>query len=97
VTDVIGPGSLKLVSGWSSARSLDPVLHEILSDRAGANNVRRFHDSVFAVYSEAEPADVREWFAGRLTSEESVFVVEFERWSSHGPHVDRRWLLRRGH
>lgn len=97
VTDDIGPGSLKLVTGWSPGRSLDSVFDEILSDRAGANEVRRFQENVFLVYSEAEPADVRSWLAERLTDDESVFVVEFERWSSHGPAADRRWLLRRGH
>ena len=88
--DVIGPGSLKLVSGRSPSRSLDLVLDEVLSDRAGANDVRRLQDSLFVVYTEAEPADVRNWIAERLTDEESVLVVEFECWSSHGPAVDRR-------
>jgi hypothetical protein len=97
VTDVIGPGSLKLVSGWSPSRSLDQVLSTVLSDRAGANDVRRLQDNVFVVYSEVEPADVRNWLSEHLTDDESVIVVEFERWSSHGPGVDRRWLLRRGH
>lgn len=97
MTDVIGPGSLKLVSGWSLSRALDPVLDEVLSDRAGTNDVRRLQDNVFVVYTEAEPTDVRNWVAERLTDQESVLVVEFERWSSHGPAVDRRWLLRRGH
>jgi hypothetical protein len=97
VTDIIGAGSLKLVSGWSLSRSLDLVLDEVLSDRAGTNDVRRLQDNAFVVYTEAEPADVRNWVAEELTDQESVLVVEFERWSSHGPAVDRRWLLRRGH
>ena len=97
VTDAIGPGSLKLVSGSSPSRPLDAVLDEVLSDRAGANDVRRFQENVFAVYTTVEPADIRNWLAEQLTEEESVFIVEFERWSSHGPAADRRWLLRRGH
>ena len=97
MTGVIGLGSLKLVSGWSPNRSLDPVLHEVLSNHAGANDVRRLQDSVFVIYTEAEPADVRNWLAGQLTDQESVIVVEFERWSSNGPAIDRSWLLRRGH
>ena len=97
MTDVVGPGSLKLVSGRSPSRSLDPVLDQVLTNCAGAKDVRRFQENVFLVYSEAEPADVRTWFAERLMDDESVFVVEFERWSSHGPAADRRWLLRRGH
>ncbi len=97
MTDVIGPGSLKLVSGWSPSRSLDQLFESTLSERVGANDVRRLHTHAYVVYTSATPEDVRGWLAGQLAGDESVFVVEFERWSSDGPAADRAWLLRRGH
>ena len=97
MTDVIGPGKLRLVSGWSPSRSLDCAIEALLSGLAEPNDVRRLQDSVFVVFSATEPEEIRSAIAGELLDGESVFVVEFERWSSHGPAADRTWLLRRGH
>jgi len=97
MTDVVGPGTLKLVSGWSPSRSVDHVLEEILTAHAGANDVRRLHHSSFVVYSELGPFGVRNWFVNEFSDDESLLVVEFETWSSLGPCIDRTWLLRRGH
>jgi hypothetical protein len=97
MTDVIGLGSLKLVSGWSPSRSLDRVLERMLIDKAGANDVRRLNEHAYVVYTDAEPSEMRAWLLDLVTDDESVFVVEFERWSSRGPGIDQRWLLRRGH
>ena len=42
-------------------------------------------------------AALRDWLTPSLEEGESVFVVEFEKWSGYGPAPDRAWLLRRGH
>lgn len=97
MTDAIGPGTLKLVSGWSPSRSLDQALRERLERHAGVNDVCRLSAGLYVVHTEAEPADVRTWLQAELLEDESALVLEFERWSSYGPGVDRTWLLRRGH
>ena len=97
MTDTVGQGTLKLVSGWSPSRSVDQTIGRILTDSAGPNDVRRLSDGVYLVFTAEEPEDVRNEIAAQLTEGDSVFVVEFERWSSQGPAADRTWLLRRGH
>lgn len=97
MTDVIGPGSLKLVAGCSSKRSLADAIGALLRERIGENDVRPLHGDAFLVYTDAEPAVIRDWLSPLLSEDESVFIVEFERWSGFGPAVDSRWLLRRGH
>jgi len=97
VTDVIGPGSLKLVTASSPRRPLRDSLLGVLRERFGENDVRHLFGETFLVHTDAEPAAVRDSLTGLLREDESVFVVEFGRWSSHGPAADRAWLLRRGH
>jgi hypothetical protein len=97
VTDVIGPGSLKLVAGCSSKRSLADAICGLLRERIGENDVRHLRNDAFLVYTDAESAAIRDWLSPLLSEDESVFVVEFERWSGRGPAADTRWLLRRGH
>ncbi len=97
VTDVVGPGSLKLVTGWSPDRSLRDALHETLRAHVAEGNVRHLYGETFLAFAHADPATVRDWLAPLLSEGESVFVVEFERWSSCGSSIDRDWLLRRGH
>jgi hypothetical protein len=93
----IGRGTLKCVSASSPHRSLRSAIEGALREHVAAHNVRHLHDSVFAVHTEAEPSDIRDWLAPLLREDESLLVVEFERWSGHGGAIDRRWLLRRGH
>lgn len=90
------PGSLKLVTGWSATRSLRDTIEQTLTARIRAD-VLRLGDALFLIYTEAETSELRDWLSSELEEDESVFVVEFERWSSSGPAVDRGWLLRRGH
>jgi hypothetical protein len=97
VTDVVGPGSLKLATAWAPDRSLRDALHETLRAHVSENDVRHLYGETFLVYSDAEPAAIRDWLAPLLAEGESVFVVEFERWSSSGSSIGRDWLLRRGH
>ena len=96
MTDITGPGSLKLISGSSPNRSLRDVLGQALLARSGENDMRHLHGDTFLVHTEAEPAAIRDWLAPLLSDGESLFVVEFERWSgSRNGHG--QWLLRRGH
>ena len=95
--DTIGPGSLKCVSAGSPRRSLREEIEEALRAHVRPEDVRRLYGDVFLVYSDAEPAAIRDWLIPALADEESVFVAEFEHWSGRGPAPDRAWLLRRGH
>jgi len=97
VTDVVGPGSLKLIAGCSSKRSLADAIGDLLRERIGEHDVRQLHGETFLVFSNADPETIRDWLSPLLAADESVFVVEFERWSGLGPAIDSRWLLRRGH
>ncbi len=97
MTDAIGAGSLKLIVGCTSERSLADAIGAQLRERLGENDVRHLHNDAFLVYTDAEPAAIRDWLSPLLSEDESVFVVEFERWSGRGPAADTRWLLRRGH
>lgn len=93
----IASGSLKCVVGCSPQRSLREPIEAALRAHAGAEEVRHLHSDAFVVYTNAEPAAIRDWLAPELRAGESVLVAEFERWSGHGPAPDREWLLRRGH
>lgn len=95
--DDIGPGSLKCVSVWSHVRSLRDLVKTAIAGHVRPEDVRRLYSDVYLVYTDAEPAAVRDWVAPVLVGDESVFVAEFERWSAAGPAADQRWLLRRGH
>jgi hypothetical protein len=94
--DPVGSGSLKLVAVDAPKEVLRRV-EAALRQRTGAPDVRRVAGAWFFVHSEAEPADIRDSLAPLLGDGDSVIVVEFERWSSHGAAIDTRWLLRRGH
>ncbi len=97
MTEVVGPGSLKLVTGWSPDRSLRDALRETLRAHVAENDVRHLYGETFLAFTDAEPAAVRDWLAPVLSEGESAFVVEFECWSSRGSSICRDWLLRRGH
>jgi hypothetical protein len=93
----IGPGSLKCVTAWSDDRSLRELMEETLRAHVRAEHIRHLYDQVFLIYTDAETAAIRGWFTSSLQDGESVFVVEFERWSGYGPAPDRAWLSFRGH
>jgi hypothetical protein len=97
VIDVVGPGTLKCVAGTSALRPLRDALERALSATVSAAAVRHVGGDVFVVHCEMDPSELRDALAAELGDGESVFVVEFERWSTYGPAADRRWLLRRGH
>jgi hypothetical protein len=95
--DEIGDGTLKCIVGHSLDRSLCALLEEVLRSNVRAQDIRQVGGDALIAYSDASPADLRDWISPRLEPGESVFVVEFERWSAFGPAADRKWLLRRGH
>jgi len=97
VIDEVGPGSLKCVTASSPRRPLRDIVERALIEHAGAADVRHVSGDVFLVHTDADAAALRDQVAACLEDGESAFVVEFEAWSSCGPAVDRRWLLRRGH
>jgi hypothetical protein len=95
--ETIGPGSLKLVTASSSDRALGSRIQAALERRVRPEDVRHIHGDAFVVFTESETATIRDWLAPLLRHGESVFVVEFERWSGRGGSISREWLLRRGH
>lgn len=92
----VGPGSLKLVVGSSEEAALTDRIAEALARHVRAADIQRA-GAAFVVYTDAEPAQIRDWLADAVRAGESALVAEFERWSSRGDAFDRRWLLRRGH
>ncbi len=88
---------MKCVVGVSPHRPLGTILEPALRARIGEADVRQIAGDVFVVHSDLETSELRDALAAELAEGESVFVVEFERWSGYGDAIDRRWLLRRGH
>ncbi|MEX0786004.1 MAG: hypothetical protein WD939_05155 [Dehalococcoidia bacterium] len=97
MTDEIGLGSLKCVSVWSPVRSLRGLVRTALAGHVRIEDVHHLYSDVYLVYTDADPATIRDHIAPMLVGDESVVVVEFERWSAAGPAADQPWLLRRGH
>jgi hypothetical protein len=93
----ISAGSLKCVIAWSERRNLCSLVLDAVAAKTGEGELRRLGDESFALYTEATAAEIRDWVAEVVNSDESVFVVEFEKWSGSGAQVPREWLLARGH
>ena len=94
--DTIGSGTLKLIVLDAPEAAL-PRVAAALDAHIRREDLRAFGASAWVAFTDAEPSDVRGWLAPHLRDGESLLVTEFERWSSHGEAVDRRWMLRRGH
>lgn len=97
MTDIVRPGSLKLVVASLPPASPHHALERALVKHAGAADVRHVAGDVFLVHTDADCAALRDLVVRALGRDATAFVVEFERWSAYGPAVDARWLLRRGH
>lgn len=93
----IGPGSLKLITAHAPTRALHAEIAAVLNRRLRPQDIRHLYDDTFVIYSEEDTASIRDWLAPLLGQGDSLFVVEFERWSGCGEAIDRAWLLRRGH
>lgn len=89
--DDAGLGTLKLIV--ADGDHVERALRERLRDA----DLRRLGGGAWVAYTEAEPAEIRDWLATADGDGGPVFVVEFERWSSYGEAIERAWLLRRGH
>ena len=89
--------SLKCVIAWSDARNLCSLIERELEGIAGAGEVLRLNDEAYVVWSNEAASTIRDHLIPTLERGESLFVSEFEAWSSHGAGVDSTWLLRRGH
>jgi len=89
--------SLKCVVAWSDARNLCDLIGQTLEAAAGADNVLHLSEDSYVVWTHESTADIRDRLTPALTEEESLLVVEFETWSSHGSRIDSTWLLGRGH
>lgn len=94
--DTIGAGSLMLIVVDVRLAAL-PRIAAALDAHVRREDLRAFSDSAWIAFTDADPANIRDWLAPHLRDGESVLVTEFERWSSHGDAIDRRWMLRRGH
>jgi hypothetical protein len=94
--DPIGAGTLKLVVVHALPDTVRRA-GETLVEHLRPEDVRPAGIAAYIIYTEADPSDVRGWIAPLLGEQDAMLVTEFERWSSHGDGIDRRWLLRRGH
>jgi hypothetical protein len=90
--DEIPPGSLKLITAPD-----DPAIEAALLRHIRTEDVRRASATAWLAYTDAEPAQIRDWLTDALAVSAAIIVVEFERWSVMGDAVDPAWLLRRGH
>jgi hypothetical protein len=88
----LGPGSLKCVVASRDREAIERTLRS----RVGSDNLVHLHDATFIVYTDAEPATIRDWLLPHARPDATLLVVEFERWSGSGA-IDRDWLTRRGH
>ncbi|HZP56307.1 MAG TPA: hypothetical protein VFC53_01980 [Dehalococcoidia bacterium] len=95
MTDDIGRGVMLLVVASAQGDAIEHALCE----RLRPEDVRRLHGGAWLAYGDVTPADVRDWLAPLLREDDSLFVVEYERWSSWGtaPAAHQGWLHRRGH
>ena len=92
-----GKPGLKCVIAWSDRRNVCSLVADALEAKVGARNIIQLGDDSFIVYGASAADEIRNWVAGMLEPEESVMVLEFEKWSGHGPGVGEEWLMRRGH
>ena len=89
--------SLKCVVGISPRRALAEIIWRGAETGLGVTDHRAIGEHAIIVHTDASTAEIRDAVAGVLDDGESVFVCEFERWSSSGDAVDGGWLGRRGH
>jgi hypothetical protein len=90
------PGTLKCVVAASGRRHLCDLVEDALAQVAHPDDVLRLSDDALLVYTDLEPAAIRDSLTPVLQDGETAFIAEFERWSTLGP-IDRQWLVSRGH
>jgi hypothetical protein len=97
VSERLGPGSLKIIVTSSPTRTLRDAIDAALRAHVRGEDIHAIADGALLVHAEAGAGALRDLLAPLLGEGEAVFVAEFERWSSHGLAIDRRWLAARGH
>jgi hypothetical protein len=89
--------TLKCVIALSDRRNLCSLVATTLEAKVGSHSLRRLGDESVIVYDPAPPAEIRDWVSPVLQPDESLLVLEFEKWSGRGAGVHAEWLMRRGH
>ncbi len=91
----IDPGTLKCI-GFRTVGRARQAIYDVLRARVGLDNLRELDSETYLIYTEAEPAEIRDWLTKARTGVRWLLVVEFEKWSGYGEIVGE-WLLARGH
>jgi hypothetical protein len=94
--NIVGPGTLKCIVFRADAVRRQ-VICDTLRSRVGSDGLRHVDTETILVFTEASPADIRDWLAAAGGPGAWILVVEFEKWSGYGGAIDREWLLARGH
>lgn len=89
--------TLKLVTFTSPGRDLKEDLQQILLSHIEEGHVLPLFGGALLAYTTASPMEIRDWLRDALSSDDRLFVVEFERWSGYGESEAWKWLLWRGH
>ncbi|HEY5625690.1 MAG TPA: hypothetical protein VIT93_04305 [Dehalococcoidia bacterium] len=89
--------TLKLVVAWSDSRNLCSLVRDALHEIVPEDEMRALGDDATVVHTAEAASAIRDRLRDRLLSGDHVFVAEFETWSGHGPALDARWLVARGH
>ncbi len=89
--------TLKLVVAWSDSRNLCSLVRDALLEIVPQEEMRALGDDASVVHTDQPAAAIRDRLRGVLSAGDHVIVAEFEVWSGHGPTLDSRWLLARGH
>ncbi|MGH6783828.1 MAG: hypothetical protein ACREBP_04300, partial [Sphingomicrobium sp.] len=90
-----GGGLLRLLLVVASAEQ-HAHLEAALAGLAGAGEVRSPALGAFVVHVAMPPSELRDELR-QAACIDSLFIVEFERWSALGDAIGPAWLLRRGH
>ncbi len=89
--------TLKCVIAWSDLRDLCGLVEGALRAKVDEGEIQRLNEDCYLIYTNEETSEIRDLLASILRDGGSVLVIDFEKWSGHGPGVDSRWLMRRGH
>jgi hypothetical protein len=92
----IGPGTLKCIVFRVHALAREAI-YSALRSRVAEDDLRPIDSETILAFTEATPAQIRDWLAKAGGPGAWIFVVEFEKWSGYGQEIDREWLLARGH
>ena len=89
----IGPGTLKCILASGDLEAVLAALQEHLE----VKDVRRIGAAAAIVHTMIEASELRDRLCAQVGKDQSLLVLEFEKWSGYGAEVHREWLLARGH